>query len=54
MKKFLQVGLKPRLEPASPVWTASCCSATYTKTQNYYHKSITGHKKLDNVKIGYI
>jgi len=33
----------------------SCCTTTYTTTQNYYNESITGHKKLkklDNVKIG--
>jgi len=33
----------------------SCCAATYTKSQNHYNESITGHKKLknlDNVKIG--
>jgi len=33
----------------------SCCATTYTKTQNHYNESITGHKKLkklDIVKIG--
>jgi len=42
-----------RLQHTSPV--SSCCATTYTKIQNYYNVSITGHKKLkklDNVKIG--
>jgi len=32
----------------------SCCATTYTKSQDHYNESITGHKKLkklDNVKI---
>jgi len=51
---MLQVGLKPA------DWTRissvnSCYATTYTKTQNHYNDSITGHKKLKklgNVKIG--
>jgi len=55
MKKMFQVSSGTRI-CASPEWTLnSCCATTYTKSQNLYNESITGHKKLkklDNVKIG--
>jgi len=49
-KKFASHGTWTRISSVN-----SCCVTTYTKTQNSYNESITGHKKpkkLDNVKIG--
>jgi len=38
MKKLFQVEYKP------PHLCVNSCTTTYTKTQNHYIKSITGHK----------
>jgi len=45
-KKIASSGTRTHwLEPTSPVWTAA-----YTKTQNHYNVSITGHKKLKKTR----